>query len=1205
MDFSRVNLSTVKSGDSITVNKIPWKDTAIIGLAARLPRAGHAAQFWNNLKDGVDCIGEFPGNRQEDSDRILGYMNLEDEEIEFCQGGYLDEIDRFDCDFFNITPQEASLIDPNQRLFLQAAWHALEEAGYGGNNIKGTRTGVFVGYSGWPAYWQIISQAFPAYAALSRPGNLSSIIASRVSYILDLKGPAMLVDTACSSSLVAVHLACRSIRNRECDLAIAGGVKVSLIQMFRSKNRGIGIDSSDFRTRAFDDRSDGTGWGEGVAAILLKPLSKAIGDGDHIHAVIKGSAVNQDGNSIGITAPNSEAQEDVIVRAWEDAGIDPQTIGYVEAHGTGTRLGDPIEVEAIKRAFRRYTARKQFCALGSVKTNIGHLDDVAGIAGLLKAILALKYRKIPPQLHFNRPNKEIPFEESGLYVNDRLIEWENEGGERRCGVSSFGLSGTNCHVVLEEFNGRDNRYRRDSKPRQTIEIFTISARNKDTLGELLRAYREFLAYKDDGELADICFTANTGRGHYRWRLAVIVREMHELKRKLALWGRGLNGMAGEGIFWSDLQEGRQDSGGRAVGVKELSGKVDAKIRQYLTSTGREEAFLSEIADLYCKGADVDWNRLYANRRRHRVSLPLTPFRGARCWLKFADSGGSNMSRPAAEGADGNGQEVVLKGRDDGSVYSRQEKMIGQVWSEITGHGEIDINRSFFDLGGDSLIANLMLPKLSKALNVDISLSEFFGIPTIGELAHFISRKESIQAAFIPVQGKRDFYPVSSAQKRVFIGTELFGNGCIYNQPNAFVVEGRLDGIKVARGFERLIRRHESLRTGFVRKDGEIVQRVYDYVDFNVSYREEEMGAEDIDDAVEKFIRPFSLADPPLLRVELVRTAASRYLLLYDIHHIVADGRSLDILINEFSRLYSGEELPPLTIQYRDFAVWQNQFLQSSEIKKQEDFWLNEFNSGEAAAKLPTDFARPAEQSFGGSYYPFSMEKALCLDIHRLAARTNTTLFMIFVAALSILLAKYTDSEKIVVGAPVLGRRLADLADIIGMFTNTVAIKNHPYSHFTLRQYIEAVRQKVILVLENQDYQFEMLVDKLNIPRDSGRHPLFDVFLALENQRAGHDFRFADGVTFSRYDFLFRYASFDLLLHVIEVEKDIECGFLYSTELFRQDTIEKMAGHFINLFREITRNPGGRIGDLDILNISRAGEAVERDNKKSWQADFNF
>lgn len=430
-NFDAFRLDEIVSSDSIDIEEISSKDIAIIGMSARLPKAENVKEFWHNIRSAVDCVEDYPEARKKDSDAFLRYIGTDEEKIKYTKGAYLTDVDKFDYSFFQITPKEASLMNPNQRVFLETVWNAIEDSGYGGKKLRGSNTGVYMGYSPGTFvdvlydYSRFIIEVDPFLAPMAVPGNLHSIIASRISYVLDLKGPSLSIDTACSSSLVAVHLACQGIRNGECDMAIAGSVKINLFPLDREQK--LGIESSNAKARTFDESSDGTGRGEGVVAIILKPLSNAVKDGDHIYAVIKGSAINQDGNSIGITAPNAVAQTNVICSAWENAAINPEAIGYIEAHGTGTKLGDPIEIEGIRNAFNKYTQKKQFCAIGSVKSNIGHLDSCAGIVGLIKAVLALQHREIPPTLHFEYPNKKIEFENSPVYVNNELTEWEYEG----------------------------------------------------------------------------------------------------------------------------------------------------------------------------------------------------------------------------------------------------------------------------------------------------------------------------------------------------------------------------------------------------------------------------------------------------------------------------------------------------------------------------------------------------------------------------------------------------------------------------------------------------------------------------------------------------------------------------------------------------------------------------------------------------------
>lgn len=455
------------------IDKKDKNDIAIIGVSAKIGLAHNIQEYWQALKDGKSFIRDFPESRFKDS---LGFSLKPVEKEKVIKTSCFNEIDKFDYEFFNISLREAKMMDPNQKIFLEEAWTVLEEAGYGGDNIRGSKTGVFIGHSSdlrFDYHTYVCGKNKESYKEVSLPGNVRSIIASRISYILDLKGPSMVVDTACSSALVALHLACQSLKNDECEMALVGGVKINILPIERGFDDDAGIRSPQDITRAFDNEADGISSGEGVCTVLLKPLDKAILDGDNIRAVIKGSAINQDGNSIGLTAPNDEAQKEVIMEAWKVSKINPESISHIESHGTGTKLGDPVEINGIEKAFRKYTDKNGFCSIGSNKPNIGHLDNIAGMGSLIKVLLMIQHKEIPPIINFKSPNSKINFINSPVYINDKVSKWESEFDVLRCGVSSFGLSGTNCHVVLEEYVDEFiPRIKDDSKKY----IFTLSAR---------------------------------------------------------------------------------------------------------------------------------------------------------------------------------------------------------------------------------------------------------------------------------------------------------------------------------------------------------------------------------------------------------------------------------------------------------------------------------------------------------------------------------------------------------------------------------------------------------------------------------------------------------------------------------------------------------------------------------------------------------
>jgi acyl transferase domain-containing protein len=503
---------------------------AIIGMAGRFPGAQNVEQFWRNLRDGVESISVLTDEQilSEGVDpELLKHPNY------VKAGGTLEGVELFDAAFFGMTPRDAELTDPQQRLFLECASEALESAGYAAEDSQ-VSIGVYAGTSASTYLTHNLRNHID-----HEEGDLSvamannkDFLATILSYKLNLRGPSVNIQTGCSTSLVAVHLACQSVLNYQCDIALAGAVQVTLPQNAGYLYQGVGIASPDGHCRAFDAKAQGTVAGNGVGVVVLKRLAEAVEDGDEIYAVIKGSAINNDGAlKVGFAAPSVQGQAEVIAMAQAVAGVEPDSISYIEAHGTATPLGDPIEVAALTRAFRASSSRSQFCALGSVKTNIGHLDAAAGIAGLIKTILALKHRQLPPSLHFHEPNPQIDFASTPFYVNRRLVEWESEGGPRRAGVSSFGIGGTNAHVVLEEYAERE-----EGSLGRRQQLLVMSGRSEGALEEVIRRLGERLKDEEElgsGRLADVAYTLAVGRRVMEHRAAVVCDEMEDAARVLS------------------------------------------------------------------------------------------------------------------------------------------------------------------------------------------------------------------------------------------------------------------------------------------------------------------------------------------------------------------------------------------------------------------------------------------------------------------------------------------------------------------------------------------------------------------------------------------------------------------------------------------------------------------------------------------------
>jgi acyl transferase domain-containing protein/acyl-CoA synthetase (AMP-forming)/AMP-acid ligase II/acyl carrier protein len=518
-------------GEDLEQRKFDEDAIAIIGMGCRFPGANNPDEFWRLLHDGVDGISEVPADRwsnqtyYDQNAATPGKMNTR-------WGGFLTNIDKFDPKFFGISPREADGMDPQQRLLLEVAWETLEHAGLAPEKLVGSQTGVFVGISS-DDYSRLQYKDARELDAYAGTGNAHSIAANRISYVLDLRGPSMAMDTACSSSLLAIHQACQSIRNHECTAALAGGVNLVLTPELTITFSQARMMSSVGQCHAFDDSADGYVRGEGCGLVMLKAVSEAQRDGDTILAVIRGSAVNQDGRSNGLTAPNGPAQEAVIRQALKNARVQPQQISYVETHGSSTPLGDPIEVAALKNVLMQERTAEQPCLLGAVKTNIGHLESAAGIAGLIKTVLSLQKGEIVPNLHFERLNTRISFEGTTFAIPTQPLPWPTE--ERIAGVSAFGFGGTNVHVILEAgpaIQPIKNEFER------THQILTLSAMSEEALVQIAKNYQDYLKEYPTTPIADLAFTANTGREHFASRLAITTTTTDRLRGQLATFIQG-------------------------------------------------------------------------------------------------------------------------------------------------------------------------------------------------------------------------------------------------------------------------------------------------------------------------------------------------------------------------------------------------------------------------------------------------------------------------------------------------------------------------------------------------------------------------------------------------------------------------------------------------------------------------------------------
>lgn len=529
-------------------------------------------------------------------------------------------------------------------------------------------------------------------------------------------------------------------------------------------------------------------------------------------------------------------------------------------------------------------------------------------------------------------------------------------------------------------------------------------------------------------------------------------------------------------------------------------------------------------------------------------------------------------------------EFIGKATEYMAPRTRLEEKLVAIWQELLGISPIGIYDDFFELGGHSLKATVLASRLHKECDVQIALSDLFQFKTIDALATLINRTKKTHYSEIQPIEPSNYYSVSSAQKRVLIIAQMQGAQLAYNMPVVCKLSGFIDKDQLEEACKKLVQRHESLRTSFDWIDGEPVQIIHPHIDFNMSRKELfvdiSIREEAIATTVQAFIRPFDLNRAPLFRVELVTMEEDEHILMIDMHHIISDGVSTNILLHELSKLYADEELPNQRIQYKDFAAWQQEMYQTDVMQKQEAFWLKTFEGEIPTLQMPTDYARPSVQSFEGDIVSFGIDADLTQNLRQITSLTGTTMYMVLLAAFQVLLAKYSGQEEIIVGSPVAGRQHADVEETVGMFVGTLVMRGFPALEKTFTSYLKEVKESTLQAFENQDYPFEELVEKLDVNRDMSRNPLFDVMFALQN--VGNEILKIDGVKTTPYEAIFNLAKFDITLAAFEVGEEINCYFNYSTKLFRKDTIHRLAGHFVQVLRSIVNNLDIQISQIDMV-----------------------
>lgn len=1125
---------------------------AVIGLSARMPGVHTLDEFWAGLCDGRDFVGSLPRPREQDVDAHYRHHSP-DEFIgpkRYFDAAYLTSIDEFDAGFFGISRAEAEAMDPAHRLFLETSYHALEDAALSARSLDGTRTGVFVGNSG-----SNYREGFAEITPLAVPGNLPPFLGARLSYHFNLKGPAFSVQSTCSSSMVALHQACQSLRVGDCDLAIVGGATVF---SYPGNVKGVfmtaaGIVAEAERSRPFDDNAGGMGRGEGVIALLLMPLQRAIRDRHPVHCVILGSAINNDGHSAALTAPDQNAQADVLERAWKAAGIEPSTLSYIEAHGTGTKLGDPIEVKGLSLAFGKYTTRKQFCGIGSIKGNIGHLiDGAAGMSGLLKVILSLRHGSLPPTIHLKKPNRHIDFINSPVYPVAELTQWISaHGAPRRAGVSCFSFNGTNVHVVVQEAPPGASVDAAAAYPsaNQPPRLFLFSAKSDLALGALLGRYRDFLEI-GRVSLQDLAHTLAVGRDHFGCRAAFVASTQDELLGYLAAAGPG-----------------------RPLPLPNLPAG-DPR---------------SDLGTRYMLGEDLTWADI-GDCAAAKLRLPEYPFERSRYWLS------EPVCRPSRAGQ-GHVQRVEHASIQRGDIVDR---ILG-VWHNFFTQETLHPASNFFELGGTSLHLMQLQSSLKHLLGVELPFSELFRLDTPAKQADAYLDSLRANTGFEASRSASSAPPVatgavSTAQQAFWFLLQMEGDTPFYHAPIVAKIRGPLAVERLHSALKKIHRRHDLLRTRFVEDEDGLLSAVLDdalELDFSVidlQYFQTARMENALRVAIVEQSRRFHLHQQPPWRCRLIVVEPDVHVICLVFHHIVADMASLHVVWRELQVLYNAgsevEQEEGLSVpapQYRRFIEREKELLAGGRGDILKAFWRNHLENLPAPVELPTDRPRRTRRSFHGDTIDFDLPPELAATIRSFSSIRQVTPFIFFLALFGDFIAAKAGCREFVVGTESMNRTDHQIARVVGSMVNQIPILLRIGDKETFESWLRSVQNSAMLAIDHQDFPFGQLTELLKLPRGQHDTPLIRVKLLMDSFRMeGFDLC---GAVVESLPMPIEHSPFDLVLRLIDRGADFSCRLSYSSELFDRGTVEGWIEDLLSNLRGFLARPEL---PLRILKAHRAG-----------------
>ena len=1121
---------------------------AIIGMSGRFPGAENVDALWSLLRDGHCAISDMPADRwdQNQMDLFRG-----DAGQFHTRGGYAADIQCFDPVFFGISPMEARWIDPRQRLFLEEAWHAFEDAGRMGEQLRGSNCAVYVG----------VEEGEYGFLTNGR-GQISSnqiaSLAARIAYFLDLHGPNFALSAACSSGLVAIHQACQALRSGECDMALAGGVSLIVSPVVHLGLAHSKMLSASGECRVFDAASSGMVPADGVAAVVLKRLDDAIRDNDRIHGCIRASGINYDGKTMGLAAPNPRSQSNLIETIYQRAGISADAIQFVLAHSVGSALTDTVEVQALSEAYSRQGAVPAACTLSSIKPLIGHSFAASGVVSLITMLLAMRHETMPGTHGLAGTHPNIRLDGSPFTIQAENHAWPRPAGDvRRGAIGTTGLSGTNAHAVIEEFVSPSRIAPSSDEP----QIFVFSARTEDQLDLVLARFVGALDGLREARLCDIAYTLQVGREPQAKRLAFVARDWQDLRTTAEACLCGDDG--------GSAACHRGDNGKPASSLKGLfSGPAGTTFMTSLI----ESRELDRLSLLWTQGCQIPWLQLYRDGEPGRVSLPGYPFARERYWATdTSESSDVPIPGPVAASPKPGLAEII------------RQFLAGQL---DMAPDDLPDEAHWRDYGVDSIVETRLMLMLEETVGLTLTGRELVDYPSIAalslHLASYMTKADTEVDAEPPhVEEGR----LSEGQQGLWMLDQLHPGGAARNIPIAFEIPGSWDPAAFSQAITVLSRQIPLLRAAVSEHNGEPKLSIAPeaVVDFQTASRPDLAGTDLIGFLRKEAQRSFALASGPLMRTRVWTGTAGRDLVLIVFHHLIFDGTSAVIFFKSLWAAYDaiarGQAVPTLAhgASYADFVAWERDMLRGPRGQVLRDYWHQQLAGASFSASLASD--RPATSAHGtqaGQTHRHTLDPLLATRLRSLGRTRGIRDSVVFLALYQAFIARLACSDDPVIGLVAQVRPQSRFENSIGYFVNTVPIRQRIDPDMPLIAQANRLQDCMLGALDHAAYPFPLLVREFAPADQRGGRPVFQSVFAFQNfvPKRLKDSRntYSSVLPIVPIAEITAEGEDELALEVLEEADSFTLLFKYAPDLWSQATIESLARSFVHMAEALVDGP---------------------------------